>query len=119
MFLQCSASGQPEHDSVEVMRRWHTPRPKGSRWCDVGYISSSEMDYARAPRAPDVRAFADDEFSHSDSLGALLVADNDGLLGGPRPHYASEHMAPVDRLIGLAQTNALSRAPASTPRLRC
>lgn len=38
IFLHCSASDRPEHDDVEIMRRWHTdPRPKGRGWADVGY----------------------------------------------------------------------------------
>ena len=38
VFLHCSASDNPEHDDVEVMRRWHTdPKPSGRGWSDVGY----------------------------------------------------------------------------------
>ena len=34
VFLHCSASDNPEHDSVEVMRDWHV-NDRG--WDDVGY----------------------------------------------------------------------------------
>lgn len=34
VFLHCSASDKPEHDSVKVMRDWHV---KGNGWSDVGY----------------------------------------------------------------------------------
>ena len=38
VFIHCSASDHPDHDSVEVMRRWHTdPEPAGRGWRDVGY----------------------------------------------------------------------------------
>jgi len=38
VFLHCSASDNPEHDDVDVMRRWHTdPKPSGRGWSDVGY----------------------------------------------------------------------------------
>ncbi len=33
VFLHCSASDRPEHDTVEVMREWHLARG----WSDVGY----------------------------------------------------------------------------------
>lgn len=33
VFLHCSASDRPEHDSVTVMRAWHLARG----WSDVGY----------------------------------------------------------------------------------
>lgn len=33
VFLHCSASDLPEHDSVEIMRQWHKERG----WRDVGY----------------------------------------------------------------------------------
>jgi N-acetyl-anhydromuramyl-L-alanine amidase AmpD len=34
VFLHCSASDKPEHDSVKVMRDWHV---NGNGWDDVGY----------------------------------------------------------------------------------
>lgn len=34
VFLHCSASDRPEHDSIEVIRDWHV---KGNGWDDVGY----------------------------------------------------------------------------------
>ena len=38
VFLHCSASDNPDHDDVSVMRRWHTdPEPEGRAWSDVGY----------------------------------------------------------------------------------
>lgn len=38
VFLHCSASDNPDHDDVAVMRRWHTdPKPQGRGWSDVGY----------------------------------------------------------------------------------
>jgi N-acetyl-anhydromuramyl-L-alanine amidase AmpD len=38
VFIHCSASDHPDHDSIEVMRRWHTdPKPQGRGWSDVGY----------------------------------------------------------------------------------
>ncbi len=38
VFLHCSASDNPNHDDVTVMRRWHTdPKPDGRGWSDVGY----------------------------------------------------------------------------------
>ena len=38
VFLHCSASDSPNHDDIEVMRRWHTdPKPQGRGWSDVGY----------------------------------------------------------------------------------
>jgi N-acetylmuramoyl-L-alanine amidase len=38
VFLHCSASDNPDHDDVSVMRRWHTdPEPEGRGWSDVGY----------------------------------------------------------------------------------
>lgn len=35
VFVHCSASDNPNHDDVSVMRKWHTDPPKG--WTDVGY----------------------------------------------------------------------------------
>lgn len=37
--IHCSASDRPEHDSVAVIRGWHTaPRDEGGRgWSDIGY----------------------------------------------------------------------------------
>lgn len=38
VFLHCSASDNPDHDSVHVIRRWHTAEPpEGNGWGDVGY----------------------------------------------------------------------------------
>jgi len=38
VFLHCSASDQPSHDDVAVIRQWHTdPAPRGRGWSDVGY----------------------------------------------------------------------------------
>ncbi|MFO7855358.1 MAG: peptidoglycan-binding domain-containing protein [Paracoccaceae bacterium] len=34
VFVHCSATDRPEHDSVEVMRRWHVD---DNGWSDVGY----------------------------------------------------------------------------------
>ena len=34
VFIHCSASDNPDHDSVQVMRRWHV---EGRGWSDVGY----------------------------------------------------------------------------------
>ncbi len=34
VFLHCSASDNPGHDSIEVMRDWHV---NGNNWSDVGY----------------------------------------------------------------------------------
>ena len=34
VFIHCSASDNPEHDDVSVMRKWHTEQ-RG--WDDVGY----------------------------------------------------------------------------------
>ena len=34
VFLHCSASDNPAHDSVEVIRDWHV---NGNKWADVGY----------------------------------------------------------------------------------
>jgi N-acetyl-anhydromuramyl-L-alanine amidase AmpD len=34
VFVHCSASDNPAHDSVEVMRDWHV---NGNGWSDVGY----------------------------------------------------------------------------------
>ena len=34
VFLHCSASDDPEHDSIDVIRRWHVD---GNGWDDVGY----------------------------------------------------------------------------------
>lgn len=34
VFLHCSASDHPHHDSVEVMRKWHV---EDNGWSDVGY----------------------------------------------------------------------------------
>ena len=34
VFLHCSASDSPEHDSIDVVRRWHVD---GNGWGDVGY----------------------------------------------------------------------------------
>ena len=33
LFIHCSASDNPDHDDVSVMRRWH----KARGWSDVGY----------------------------------------------------------------------------------
>lgn len=35
VFIHCSASDHDHHDSVEVMREWHTSPP--NNWRDVGY----------------------------------------------------------------------------------
>lgn len=39
VFVHCSASDEPEHDDVSVIRRWHTdPVQAGGRgWADIGY----------------------------------------------------------------------------------
>ena len=38
VFIHCSASDVAEHDSIEVIRRWHVdPPPQGRGWSDVGY----------------------------------------------------------------------------------
>ena len=38
VFIHCSASDNADHDSIEVMRRWHMdPKPAGRGWSDVGY----------------------------------------------------------------------------------
>ena len=38
VFIHCSASDHPDHDSIGVMRRWHTDaKPHGRGWSDVGY----------------------------------------------------------------------------------
>ena len=38
VFLHCSASDRPEHDSIQVIKKWHTdPKPQGKGWSDVGY----------------------------------------------------------------------------------
>ncbi len=34
VFIHCSASDNPKHDDVSVMREWHV---KGNGWSDVGY----------------------------------------------------------------------------------
>ena len=34
VFLHCSASDSPEHDGVDVIRRWHID---DNGWDDVGY----------------------------------------------------------------------------------
>lgn len=35
VFLHCSASDNPAHDDVSVMRQWHMSPP--NNWADVGY----------------------------------------------------------------------------------
>lgn len=35
VFLHCSASDNPAHDDVSVIRQWHTSPP--NNWADVGY----------------------------------------------------------------------------------
>lgn len=38
VFIHCSGSDNPEHDSIHVIRQWHTQAPpKGNGWSDVGY----------------------------------------------------------------------------------
>lgn len=38
IFIHCSASDNPAHNDIEVIRRWHTaPIPRGNGWRDVGY----------------------------------------------------------------------------------
>jgi N-acetyl-anhydromuramyl-L-alanine amidase AmpD len=40
VFIHCSASDNPEHDDISVIRKWHTsPDPKDPTkpWRDVGY----------------------------------------------------------------------------------
>lgn len=38
IFLHCSASDNPRHDDISVIRDWHVnPKPKGNGWADVGY----------------------------------------------------------------------------------
>lgn len=34
VFLHCSASDQPAHDDISVIRKWHV---EGNGWADVGY----------------------------------------------------------------------------------
>ncbi len=36
VFIHCSASDRPEHDDVEIIRKWHTdPPPHGRGWSDI------------------------------------------------------------------------------------
>lgn len=38
VFLHCSASSNPGHNDISVMKKWHTdPKPRGRGWSDVGY----------------------------------------------------------------------------------
>lgn len=38
VFIHCSASDNPAHDDVKVIKRWHTgKRPDGRGWSDIGY----------------------------------------------------------------------------------
>lgn len=55
VFLHCSASDHPEHDSVQVMDRWHRAR----NWSGVGYhlfirkdgVAEYGRDWGRTPAA--------------------------------------------------------------------
>lgn len=38
VFIHCSASDNPKHNDISVIRKWHTdPKPEGRGWSDVGY----------------------------------------------------------------------------------
>lgn len=38
VFIHCSASDNPTHDDIKVIKKWHTAEPpKGRGWSDVGY----------------------------------------------------------------------------------
>ncbi len=40
VFVHCSASDNPAHDDVEVIRKWHTspdPKDPSKPWSDIGY----------------------------------------------------------------------------------
>ena len=38
VFIHCSASDNPKHDSIDVIRKWHTDEPPlGHGWSDIGY----------------------------------------------------------------------------------
>jgi N-acetylmuramoyl-L-alanine amidase len=48
VFVHCSASDNPKHDSVDVIKRWHLARG----WSDVGYHyfirKDGEMEFGRS-----------------------------------------------------------------------
>ena len=48
VFLHCSASDAPEHDSVDVMRQWHL----ANGWADVGYHYFIKKDGTIQPGRP-------------------------------------------------------------------
>ena len=38
VFIHCSASDNPKHDDVDVIRKWHVDEPPyGRGWSDIGY----------------------------------------------------------------------------------
>lgn len=41
VFLHCSASDNPMHDDISVMRKWHV---EGNGWSDVGYHAFIKKD---------------------------------------------------------------------------
>jgi N-acetyl-anhydromuramyl-L-alanine amidase AmpD len=49
VFLHCSASDNPAHDDVEVMRDWHV---NGNGWSDVGYHFFIKKDGTVQPGRP-------------------------------------------------------------------
>ena len=60
VFIHCSASDNPNHDNVEVIRKWHTDEPpQGRGWSDIGYhffirkngIVENGRDLIRTPAA--------------------------------------------------------------------
>ena len=50
VFLHCSASDNPAHDDVSVIRKWHTTPPRN--WADVGYHYFIKRDGTIQPGRP-------------------------------------------------------------------
>ena len=50
VFIHCSASDNPAHDDVSVIRSWHTDPPRN--WSDVGYHYFIKKDGTIQPGRP-------------------------------------------------------------------
>lgn len=55
VFIHCSASDNPKHDDVAVMKKWHTspdPNDPSKPWSDVGYHFFIKKDGTLQPGRP-------------------------------------------------------------------
>lgn len=95
VFIHCSASDEPEHDDVSVIRRWHTePVAQGGRgWADVGYHLFIRKDGTVQPGRPLERTPAAQQGFNQGTIAICLH----GLL---KPNFTA---AQIEALVRLCQ----------------